>query len=255
MTKLLEPSLVSIITPAWKAADHIAETIVSVQKQTYSSWEMLISDDCSPDNTCEIIESFIAKDYRIKLIQLSENGGPARARNIALDKARGRYIAFLDSDDLWLPKKLESQLAFHQSQEAHLSYTAYRRISMESQRIGRLIQVPERMTYSQVLSNTAIATSTVIVDRKRTGDFEMKPIYYDDFGCWLQLLRLGGFAAGLNEDLMRYRVREGSVSRNKWRSAKEVWKTFRKVEKLNLLCSAWHFSHYCHNALKKYRHF
>lgn len=248
-------NLVSIITPAWKAAGYIRETIASVQAQTYPNWEMLIVDDCSPDNTCEIIEEFSTKDDRIRLIRQPENGGPARARNGALYHAKGRWIAFLDSDDLWLSTKLETQIAFHQSQMAHITYTEYRRISADSHKTGHLIKVPDRLTYWDLLSNTAIATSTVLVDRQQTGDFEMKPIYYDDFGCWLELLRSGGFAAGFNKDLMRYRVMEGSVSRNKWRSAIEVWKTYRNVEALNLPRSAWHFGHYCLNALKKYRSF
>lgn len=255
MTRSLEEDLVSIITPAWKAAGYIRETIVSVQSQTYSNWEMLIVDDCSPDNTCEVIEEFSNKDDRIRLIRQPENRGPAGARNSGLRHARGRWIAFLDSDDLWLPTKLETQLAFHHAQGSQISFTEYRRISADSLRVGHLIQVPARLTYFDLLGNTAIATSTVLIDRHLTGEFEMKPIYYDDFGCWLELLRSGGFAAGLNRDLMRYRVLEGSVSRNKWRSALEVWKTYRKVEALNVPLSAWFFSHYCFNAFKKYRIF
>ena len=255
MTKSFEPDLVSIITPAWRAAGYIEETIASVQAQTYSNWEMLIVDDFSPDNTCEVIEEHCTKDDRIHLIRLPQNGGPAKARNCALRKAHGRWIAFLDSDDLWLPTKLETQLAFHQVQGAYISFTDYRRISADNRSTGRLIQVPARLSYSGLLSNTAIATSTVLIDRQLTGEFEMKPIYYDDFGCWLEILRLGGFASGLNVDLMRYRVMMGSVSRNKWRSAKEVWKTYREVEKLNMLRSLWHFGNYCLNALKKYRRF
>ena len=255
MTKSFEPDLVSIITPAWRAAGHIEETIASVQAQTYSNWEMLIVDDFSPDNTCEVIEEHCTKDDRIHLIRLPQNGGPAKARNCALRKAHGRWIAFLDSDDLWLPTKLETQLAFHQVKGAYISFTDYRRISADNRITGRLIQVPARLSYSGLLSNTAIATSTVLIDRQLTGEFEMKPIYYDDFGCWLEILRLGGFASGLNVDLMRYRVMMGSVSRNKWRSAKEVWKTYREVEKLNMLRSLWHFGNYCLNALKKYRRF
>lgn len=255
MTKKFEQHLVSIITPAWKAASYIEETINSVRNQTYSNWEMLIVDDCSPDNTCEVIEDLCALDDRIRLIRQLENGGPAKARNEALLHARGRWVAFLDSDDIWLPKKLATQLEFHKAREGVISYTDYRRISSDSQQTGYLIQVPTRLTYDDLLSNTAIATSTVIIDRQLTGEFEMPLIYYDDFGCWLELLRSGGFAVGLNQDLMRYRVVLGSVSRNKWRSALEVWKTYRQIEKLNIYRSTWHFSFYFINALKKYRHF
>ncbi|XDZ63106.1 glycosyltransferase family 2 protein [Alphaproteobacteria bacterium LSUCC0396] len=247
--------LISIITPAWNSASTITECISSVRQQTHLNWEMLVVDDCSSDNTCEVVQGLSSQDDRILLIRQPENGGPARARNAALRHARGRWIAFLDSDDLWLPTKLETQLVFHKAQGAHISFTEYRRISVDSRRTGQLIQVPPRLTYFDLLNNTAIATSTVLVDRQLTGEFEMKPIYYDDFGCWLELLRSGGFAAGLNHDLMRYRVMEGSVSRNKWKSAMEVWKTYRNVEALTIPRSAWHFGHYCINAIKKYRRF
>lgn len=246
---------VSIITPAYNASKYIDQTIKSVISQTYKDWELLIVDDLSTDNTCEIVERESAKDNRIRLIRHDHNQGPAQARNSALRHASGRWIAFLDSDDLWLPTKLETQLAFHLSKKSQISFTEYRRISADNMSTGQLIKVPEILTYTDLLSNTAIATSTVLIDRNLTGTFEMKQIYYDDFGCWLQLLRPGGFAAGLQEDLMRYRVLGGSVSRNKWRSAKEVWKTYRTVENLNILRSTWHFSHYCLNALVKYRKF
>jgi len=255
MSASYDADLVSVITPAWQAASFIEQSIASVQAQSYPNWEMIVVDDCSPDNTGEIVETVSVEDNRVCLIRLNQNGGPARARNSALRQARGRWIAFLDSDDLWLPTKLEKQLAFHQAQGAHISYTEYRRISADSKNTGRLIEVPERLNYSGLLSNTAIATSTVLIDRHLTGHFKMKPIYYDDFGCWLDLLRSGRFAVGLKEDLMRYRVMEGSVSRNKWRSALEVWKTYRKVEHLNLLRSCWHFSQYAINALMRYSEF
>ena len=115
--------LVSIITPAFRAAPYVGETIASVIAQTYTNWEMLIVDDCSPDNTCEVVEEWSKKDDRVKLIRQPKNGGPALARNAALEQAQGRWIAFLDSDDVWLPHKLEHQLAFHRSQNAVLSFT------------------------------------------------------------------------------------------------------------------------------------
>jgi teichuronic acid biosynthesis glycosyltransferase TuaG len=249
-------SLVSIITPAWRAAAIIGETIESVRAQTHQDWEMLIAEDCGPDNTREVVREWQALDPRIRLIELPENGGPAAARNAALAQAKGRWLAFLDSDDLWLPAKLERQLAFHQATDgAKLSFTGFRRISADGSRTGRYIGVPERLDYRRLLGNTAIATSTVIVDREQTGDFAMKKTYYDDFACWLALRRPGGFAAGLDEDLMRYRVMEASVSRDKGNSAKQVWLAYRNVEQLGRLASAWHFAFYASRAWLKYRRF
>lgn len=248
--------LVSIITPAYKAAKVIGETIRSVQAQTWSEWEMLITEDCGPDDTREVVREYAREDSRITLIEPAANGGPAVARNHSLDAARGRWIAFLDSDDRWLPAKLERQLAFHKAHPgAKISYTGYRRTDAEGSALGHYVSVPPRLDYRGVLGNTAITTSTVIVDSKATGPFRMKRTYYDDFACWLELLRTGGYAAGLDEDLTRYRVLAASVSRDKGNSARQVWNTYREVEGLGLLPSAWYFAQYAARAALKYRRF
>jgi len=250
------PNLVSIITPAYRAAKFIGETIASVRAQTHEDWELLIAEDCGPDETRELVGRWQALDARIRLIELERNGGPAAARNAALQQAAGRWLAFLDSDDLWLPEKLERQLAFHRSlPPTEISFTGFRRISADGGRTGRYIGVPRRLDYRALLKNTAIATSTVIVDRARTGDFTMKKTYYDDFACWLALLKSGGTAAGLNEDLMRYRVMEASVSRDKGHSAKQVWRAYRDIEQLGPAAAAWNFTHYAARAWLKYRRF
>lgn len=248
-------SLVSIVTPAYRAARFIGETIRSVQAQTYRDFEMLVVDDCSPDETAAIVESFTATDPRIRLLRQPANGGPAAARNRALSEARGRWIAFLDSDDAWLPAKLERQLAFHRARDAKISFTEFRRVDADGSHIGRLIRVRDWLDYDRLLCDTGIATSTVIVDRAKTGRFAMKKTYYDDYACWLELLRSGGRAVGLHEDLMRYRVLGGSVSRNKLKSARHVWCTYREVERLGLLRSAWSFVNYAGRAVLKYRRF
>lgn len=247
--------LVSIITPAYKAAAYIGHTIESVLAQTHGNWEMLIAEDCSPDDTRAVVAQWAARDPRVRLIPMPKNGGPAAARNGALAQARGRWIAFLDSDDLWLPRKLERSLAHARATGAALVFTGFRRISFDGARTGAYIGVPRTLTYRQLLGNTAIATSTVLLDREQTGEVRMKPVFYDDFACWLEILRRGLVAHGLDEDLMRYRVMPASVSRNKKRSAQEVWKAYRQVEHLGPLASAWHFSSYAFHAWRKYRQF
>lgn len=248
--------LVSIITPAYKAAKVIGETIRSVQAQTWPEWEMLITEDCGPDDTREVVRGYAREDSRITLIEPAANGGPAAARNHSLAAARGRWIAFLDSDDMWLPEKLERQLNFHEAHPgATISYTGYRRISADGSELGHYVSVPRRLDYRGVLGNTAITTSTVIVDSAASGPFRMKQTYYDDFACWLELLRPGGYAVGLDEDLMRYRVLEASVSRDKGNSARQVWNTYREVEGLGPLPSAWYFAQYAARAALKYRRF
>ena len=252
----MQHDLVSIITPAYRAARVIRETISSVQAQSYRNWEMLITEDCGPDDTRDIVRAIAADDHRIRLIEPEANGGPAAARNHSLAAARGRWVAFLDSDDLWMPQKLDRQLAFHREHPgSKISFTGFRRTSADGARTGRYIPVPPHMTYRDLLGRTAIATSTVIVDKAASGAFTMKNTYYDDFACWLELLREGGQAVGLDEDLMRYRVLDASVSRDKTNSAKQVWNTLRHVEGLSPLSAAWHFSRYAAFATLKYRKF
>ena len=247
--------LVSIITPAFKAARFVGNAVESVISQDHSNWEMLIVDDCSPDDTTARVEEWAARDKRVRLIRQRKNGGPAAARNAALENSTGRYVAFLDIDDYWLPGKISLQLDFMRANDAVISFTGFRRISEDRSRTGRLVRIPKRLSYSQLLGNTAIATSTVIIDRSRTGPLRMQPVYYDDFVLWLSLLRQGHIALGLNEDLMRYRVVGKSVSRNKTKSAGEVWKTYRTVEGLGWPRSAWCFANYGARAWLKYARF
>lgn len=246
---------VSIVTPMYKAAPYISETILSVQRQDMEDWELLIIDDYSPDDSCAVVEQYASKDPRVKLLRQEKNSGPALARQRALDVAQGRFIAFLDSDDYWLSGKLSRQLAFMEEKNAAISYTCFRRISEDGSCTGHLISIPDQLTYLQLLKNTAIATSTVIVDRERTAPFTMKCTYYDDYTLWLDLLKRGFVAYGFQEDLMRYRVLGKSVSRNKGRSAYWVWRIYRDIEKLGSVESAWCFANYAMRAWLKYRRF
>lgn len=250
---MVNDGLVSIITPAYNAAKFIEEAIRSVQSQSYQNWEMIIVDDCSEDDTCSIVECMTKTDSRIRLIKHKTNGGAATARDTALKAANGRYIAFLDSDDLWLPDKLEHQLRFMEEVGAPLSYTRFRRISENADTCGNLIAIPLRLTYKQLLGNTAIATSTAVIDREKTGPFEITRTYYDDFELWLTILKRGLVAYGLDEDLMRYRVVNKSLSRNKLKSLRKVWQTYRQLEGLGRVPAAWYLVNYAWNALMKYR--
>ncbi len=247
--------LVSIITPAYRAAAVIGETVRSVLAQTHENWEMLIAEDCSPDDTREVVRQWASSDPRIRLIALEKNGGPAAARNAALEQAKGRWLAFLDSDDTWLAAKLEKTIAFAKAKDAAFAFTGFRRMSSDGATVGRYIEAPPRLSYRQLLGNTAIATSTVVLDATRVGTVRMKKTYYDDFDCWLQVTKKGLDAHGLDKDLMRYRVLDKSVSRNKRRSAGKVWQAYRHVERLSWPESAWYFSQYAVRALIKYRSF
>jgi teichuronic acid biosynthesis glycosyltransferase TuaG len=244
--------LVSIITPAYRCADVVAETIKSVIAQTYPHWELLIAEDCSPDNTRKVVEQWTAVDPRIKLIKLDQNVGPAMARNASLSSAQGRWVAFLDSDDLWLPQKLEQCLEFACMRDAAFVFTGFRRIPSAGGEPGRYISVPATLDYRQLLGNTAIATSTVMLDTARIGQIRMRKTYYDDFDCWLQVVKKGITAHGLDADLMRYRMMEKSVSRNKGKSALKVWRAYRDMEGLSIPLSIWYFTQYAVRGVLKY---
>lgn len=248
---MVRTPLVSVITAAYNAETFIAETIASVQAQSFDDWEMLVADDASSDRTADLVAAIAAEDHRIHLLHLDQNGGVARARNTCLEAARGRYIAFLDSDDLWLPRKLERQIAFMKERDAAVSYTAFRRIDESGAQIGRLVTVPSHLTYRQLLKNTAIATLTGMVDTRKTGTIRMAEARRDDFILWLSLLKRGFTAYGLQEDLARYRVVRGSLSSKPKRSATWVWTVYRDIEKLNPFYAAWCLAHYGARALLK----
>ena len=243
--------LVSVITAAYNAEAFIGETMAAVQSQTLPDWELLVADDASTDRTAALVEVAAAADPRIRLIRLKHNGGVASARNAALGAARGRFVAFLDSDDLWLPQKLECQVAFMEARDVAVSYTAFRRIDETGRRLGRLVTVPARLTYRQLLRNTAIATLTGMIDTAKTGPIRMTEARRDDYILWLSLLKRGFVAHGLQQDLARYRVVRGSLSSKPKRSAAWVWDVYRRVEKLGRLEAAWCMLHYGARAMMK----
>ena len=245
-------NLVSIITPSYNSSKFIDDCVKSIFSQTYSNWELLIVDDCSLDNSKDIISGFSNIDERIKPIFLESNVGAAEARNIAIRKAKGRYIAFLDSDDLWDSHKLEKQLSFMKKKDIAFSYSNYQFISEDGKVLSNVILAPKMMTYHSYLKNTIIGCLTVIIDREKTGSFEMPNIRSShDMALWLLIMKRGFSAYGLNENLARYRVVSSSNTSNKINAAKDVWDVYRKVEKLNILYSVFCFIGYIFNAIKK----
>jgi teichuronic acid biosynthesis glycosyltransferase TuaG len=249
-----DPSLVTIVTPVYNSGATIADCIDSVLAQSYENWELVLVDDCSSDNSEEQIRRYLGADKRIFFHRLQENSGPAAARNFAINEANGRWIAFLDSDDVWLPEKLERTIRYAITKNSALTYTAYKRIDTNGQVSPKII-VPETLTKKQLLGNTAILTSSVIVDLEKVGAVRMRDVYYDDFVCWLEILSTVKCAFGLNEPLVHYRLTPGSVSRNKVRSAFKVWRIYRDVEGLSFASSVFNFINYSANALFKYMRF
>ncbi|CAA6812530.1 MAG: Putative N-acetylgalactosaminyl-diphosphoundecaprenol glucuronosyltransferase [uncultured Sulfurovum sp.] len=246
-------SLVSIITPSYNSVRFIKSTIKSVLNQTYENWEMIIVDDVSSDNSNEIIEKYSQKDSRIILIKLKENSGPAIARNRAIEEAKGRYIAFLDADDLWLPEKLDKQISFMNDKNSSLSYTAYDLIDEEDNNIGSF-KPPSVVSYSSMLKTNSIGCLSAMYDTKYLGKVYFPDIIKkQDFALWLKILKTTNTAQGLIEPLAFYRIRKISVSSSKVKNSIFVWRIFRTHEDLNLIKSIYYFTYYTLNGLLKYK--
>jgi len=243
--------LVSVITPAYNAARFIGRTIDSVLAQTLTNWEMVIVNDNSPDNLCEIVETYMVDDSRIRLLQRPASGGPAKARNAGIAAARGRYIAFLDSDDLWLPEKLSKQIEFMQTDNVAFSFTAYKHIDRHDQIVRDAMPVPERVDYETLLLTCVIGCLTAVYDTHRIGKHYMPDLYNkEDFGLWLKILKMGHVAYGLNEPLALYRVNPHSISRKKLVSCRYQWQVYREIERLPILKSLYCFGSYAfHGAM------
>ena len=245
--------LVSVITPVYNAEKYIEETLDSMVKQTYKHMEFILVDDCSQDNSAEIIKKYAAKHPKIIYHLQEKNMGAGVARNTALELAQGRFVAFLDSDDLWHPEKTEKQLDIMKKTGSPLSYAAIEMINEKSEVIKSKRNVKECCDYRFLLHNTMIATSSVIVDRVQLGDFRMHLRRGgQDYATWLKLLRGGVVARGINEALVQYRVSSNSLSSNKFKSIKQVWEIQTQDEKINKTAAAVHVVCFTLNALKKY---
>ena len=245
-------NLVSIITPCYNSERFISEAINSVIEQKYCDWELIIVDDASNDQSPKIIKKFLSKDSRIRAIFLKENIGPSQARNKAIRIAKGRFIAFLDSDDLWIPEKLELQINYMISNSVGFSFTSYLHITENGKKTLKKIKAPNRIDYRSYLKNTIIGCLTVVLDRKIVGDFEMPEIRSShDMALWLMILRKGHIAHGIKYTLAKYRLVSESNTANKFKSMYDVWRVYREFEKLSLLYSLYNFTNYAVNAIKK----
>ena len=245
---------VSIIMPAYNVEQFISESIKSVLAQTYQDWELIIVDDNSTDNTYEIAKSYAESDGRIKVIRFSENRGAALARNAAIEAAKGKYIVFLDSDDLWLPHKLEEQLEFMRENDLAFTYSSYELIDEAGKSLG-IFLTKESITYSSMLKTCDVGCLTAIYDSYSLGKmyFNIECRRQEDYALWLAILKRIKETKGILEPLAKYRIRSGSISRNKLKAAWYQWKVYREVEKLSLLKSAYYFCHYAWNGFFKYR--
>lgn len=220
---------VSVITPVWNAAATLEATVASARAQVRGDWEMLLVDDGSTDGSGALAARLAAEEPRIRLLGGTERRGPAAARNEGIRAARGRYVAFLDADDLWYPEKLARQIGYMEAAGAPFTFAAVRRIDEAGRPLG-VLNVPARVDHARLLKGNVIPCQTAVYDRQHYGAVEMPDLpRRQDYGLWLTLLARGGEAHGLPEVLADWRMRRGSLSANKLVAAGGTWRVYREV--------------------------
>lgn len=246
--------LVSVIMASYNTASYLHEAIGSVISQTFQDWELIIIDDCSTDDSHRVALDYAAEDSRIQPLKLGTNSGPAVARNEGIRVARGRYIAFLDSDDVWLQNKLERQLAFMEKENLALSFHSYSMLDADFKSTLSTFIVPPTTSYNKMLYRCVISMCAAMYDTARTGGKVYMPLIKkrQDYGMFLHILRNVDIAKGIEDVLLHVRIRKGSLSANKIMAAKYQWKIYRDVEGLGILISLYYFSIYALFGIKKY---
>lgn len=250
----MKKDLVSIIIPVYNAEKFLNDTIKTIQNQTYENWEAIFVDDCSKDKSVEIIKKEIKKDKRIKLFENEKNSGTAVSRNRGIDEAKGNYLCFLDSDDLWETTKLEKQINFMKEKGCAFSFTSYEFADENAKPNGKKVIVPEKINYKQALKNTTIWTSTVMFDLNKLSKetIHMPNVRRgQDTACWWKVLKTIDYAYGIDNCFSYYRRTDESLSANKIAALKRTWNLYRNVEKLSLTSSCYNFCWYCVNAVRR----
>ena len=237
--------MISIVVPVYNAAPYIENTVQMVLQQTYQDFELILVDDCSTDNSVALLEELLEqrKDVRLRLVKKERNQGAAAARNTGLDMASGRYIAFLDADDVWLPHRLEAGLRFMEEKKAGFVFSAYEFGDEQARGTGKIVHVPEKLTYRKALSRTVVFTTTTLFDTTLVPKelLRMPIVPSEDTATWWQILRNGHVAYGLDQVLAIYRRPAKSLSSNKLVALQRIWNLYRKQEKLGLFSSAFYF--------------
>lgn len=247
-------ALVSIITPTYNSEKYIRETIKSVQDQTYSNWELILVDDFSKDQTISVIKEIQKKESRIHLIESTVNSGPAISRNKGIARAKGKYMTFLDADDIWFSDFIESSINTIKSTGIHFVFSSYKRSNEELEFIYSDFIVPQKVTYSDILKSNSISCLTAFLDIETLGKKFMPEVYKrQDMGLWLRYLKEIPFAYGIQEPKAIYRIRENSLSRKKSSLIKYQWQFYRQVEKLSIIDSTYYMLHWAIRGFLKYR--
>lgn len=244
--------LVSVIMPCYNTERYIAQSIESVLNQTYSNWELIITDGPSSDKTSDIVKKYVEQDNRIQLIVPTRHQGIAEARHTSIQNAHGRYLAFLDSDDLWVKDKLEKQVAFMEKNNYAFTYGNYEIIDMDGAPMGKVVHNGGIVDYDKYLKNTILGCGSVMLDTEKIGKI-LQPAddVNDDMALWCSIMRHGIKAYPMDEVLYQYRIRNNGASSQRLKMMRSVWLVYRKQEKLSLTKSMYCFSCYAFNAIKK----
>ena len=252
-TEIADHGRVSVIMPNYNGAEFIGDAIDSVLSQTYENFELIVVDDHSADGSAEIVLSY--GDDRIRLLRNEDNKGAAQTRNKGIEAATGRWIAFLDNDDVWLPTKLEEHLSFMTSRNSVLSFTDYSVVSESGDEICAYAPRGDEFGYKSILKHNSIGCSTVIYDADSLGKVYMPEVAVkrEDHACWLGILRNGSVASCYHAPLTTYRLRANSVSAKKTKMIKYQWRVYRKSEGLGLFASLFYLGCWAINGVLKYR--
>lgn len=245
--------MISIVMPCYNSGTFIRQAIESVRNQTFGDWELLVVDDGSTDDSADIIKDMEQTDGRIKYLKTNApSGSPIVPRNIGVKNALGRYIAFLDSDDAWLPNKLERQMKmFEQYEDMAICFSNYEKMTEQGERNNRIIKAPSISTYKQLLLSNVIGCLTAVYDTEKVGKVFFQNHSHEDYILWLDILKRGYVARNTNTVEALYRVRENSVSSNKLKTLCWQWDIYRNVEKIGLFRSSYYFFNYAYRAFKK----
>ena len=244
--------MVSVIMPVYNSGRFIEDSILSVISQTYSCWELIVVDDGSTDNSKDIVEQYVKKDSRIHLLQnYKPLGIPAIPRNIGIQQAKGRFIAFLDSDDIWFPTKLEQQVRLFNHKKTAIVFSNYEKMNEEGLWAGRIIKAPDTASYECLLKGNVIGNLTGIYDVAKVGKVLFRPIHHEDYALWLSILKKGFIARNTNTVTALYRVRKASVSSRKLAVLSWQWNIYMNVEKIGIIKSAYYYINYACRALHK----
>ena len=245
---------VSVIMPVHNTERYVAQAIRSVLEQTFRNWELLVIDDCSTDGSAALIESLAERDARIRYLRTkASSGSPAVPRNLGIEHAKGKYIAFLDSDDVWLADKLERQIRLFRNPDTAIVYSNYEKISEEGVRAKRIVEAPACVGYETLLLGNVIGGLTGMYDTEKVGKVYQPTHPHEDYIMWLSILKRGYVARNTGTVEALHRVRKYSVSSNKLKALGWQWDIYRRVENLELLKSVVCFLHYAYKAFRKSR--